>query len=153
MKTYIVDGSCKKYVLGAGVVEIDSQDFVEVHSFRIMHLGATSFLAEVYALECAVNLIRESNIHDKKIVIYTDNKEVYNLFKGGAKKGISNYNYICTIEKQLKLLSKLANLQIKLVDKKMEKMGAIAHELSRVYFDDPLIGKLLNKTSIDLPLV
>lgn len=63
-----------------------------------MHLAATSFLAEVYALECAVNLIRESDIHDKKIMIYTDNKEVYNLFKGGAKKGISNYNYICTIE-------------------------------------------------------
>lgn len=61
MRNYYVDGSCKGIALGLGLWRSMVKSFMQVHSYQCFHLDATPMLAEIFAFECALNLLQEQN--------------------------------------------------------------------------------------------
>lgn len=74
---YYIDGSAKENTIGAGIVKINEYGFIEKHHFTIEHTNPASQIAEGYALEKSLEMIRENDIHKNELVnIYTDCKQL-----------------------------------------------------------------------------
>lgn len=74
---YYIDGSAKGNTIGAGIVKINEYGFIEKRHFTTEHINPTSQIAEGYALERALEMIRENDIHKNEMIdLYTDCREL-----------------------------------------------------------------------------
>jgi ribonuclease HI len=151
MKTFVIDGSCKGICMGAGIVEINSIGFLDVYSFKTYHVEATANLSEVFALECVLNLLRETDNPDNHIVIFTDNEFVLRSFTKDLNKN-TNDVYLSLLKKQIKLLKQFIKFEIRQKDGSVKSVHNISHKLSRTYLEDPISNKVMNQT-ISLNLI
>ncbi|WP_282019927.1 hypothetical protein [Planomicrobium okeanokoites] len=80
MIEYYLDGSAKGNMVGAGVVKINEYGFIEKSHFTSEHVNPSSQTAEGFALEKALGLIMETDIHKNELInIYTDCRQLINL--------------------------------------------------------------------------
>ncbi|PGP18635.1 hypothetical protein COA01_23110 [Bacillus cereus] len=118
MYTYVADGSTKKIVLGAGVVEILPSGFIKTHCFHTYHAKPTTTLCEVYAFNAA-----------------------FKYFWGEISKDEKD-EYLNEIKRKVLALKKCVDFSVK---KKNESVEELAHHLSRTYMNDELCGLLFNE--------
>lgn len=136
---YVVDGSYKGLILGAGIVAIDTNDNVKCHSFIGYNFEGGSLMAEAYAVECAIRLILESPKQQKNMVIYLDNTSLCDMLNSNKK--IKN-DYVYSLKKQILLLKKYANLSLRKLTDDVKKYHNQAHKLSRSYMKNTVSVQL-----------
>lgn len=136
---YVVDGSSKGLVLGAGIVVIDGSDNVSCHSFIGYNFEGDSQMAEAYAIECAIRLILESPKQQKNMVIYLDNTS---LCKKLNSDTTIKSDYVYSLKKQILLLKKYANLSLRIITADVKTYHKEAHKLSRSYMKNTTFVQL-----------
>ena len=109
--------------MGAGVVEIDGLGFIKTHSFHTFHVHADATLAEVYAFDCALQLIEEKGSAERHFNVYTDHANVYKWFVEELQV-MTNDLYIDGIKKRVALLKKFTKFEILL---KNDSVDTYAH--------------------------
>lgn len=138
MIQYIIDGSQKGLMVGAGIVEINSYGFFKPYSFSNYHIAASGLLSEIFAVECSIKIIQK---YDEKITtsirMFTDNDMVVKLFNKDIENGkLSSDAYIASIQAQIHILNKLCDFSIRRAQSEHEHLCKIAHKLSREYLSD-----------------
>jgi len=136
---YVVDGSSKGSVDGAGVVFVDNKGKARELSFTRVNSNSNSLQAESFALECVFNLLLESKKTAKDITIYTDNQALYRYINLGYE---AKDDYVKTVVKQAILLKKYADFKFELVDETVQSLAKQAHNLSREYMKDQFWNSL-----------
>lgn len=68
MRQFIIDGSCKEIAMGAGIVEVDGLGFIKTHTYNTFHVRADAVLAEIYAFDCALQLIQEKGNTEPSVI-------------------------------------------------------------------------------------
>lgn len=95
-----VDGSSKGIVIGGGLVFVNSLDFLDVQSYYSCHFSASGFLSELFAVEKALEYIRQHSLHLKgEIEIVSDSEEIYRIFSGVSGERIPLSPHARYIEK------------------------------------------------------
>lgn len=145
MRQFIIDGSCKEIAIGAGIVEVDGLGFLDTHTFNTFHVQADPILAEIYALDCTLQLIETKGSTERHFEIYTDNQMVYRIFNTELYES-ANDIYIDSLRKQVILLKKFARLELKLKNEGMEHFAKMAHLLSRNYLEHQTISRMINQS-------
>lgn len=83
----IIDGSYtpkQPDMISCGVIIMDKFGFYDEYRFQTKHINASSSFAEWYALECAMNVLRQNTSDiamDTVIHIYTDDQAIINFMK------------------------------------------------------------------------
>ena len=137
--------------MGAGIVEVDGLGFLKTHAFQTYHLKADATLAEIYALDCALQIIQEKGSAERHFEIFSDHQMVHKLFSKELAVP-SNDLYIDNLKTQVSLIKKFTKFELRYADKSVEKFAKMAHLLSRQYMEDPLTAKVINQ-SISLKLI
>ena len=135
---YIIDGSRKGMVIGAGIVEIDNYGFFENHSFSKNHISATSTLGEFFAMDSALSLIskKEKDLISR-VHIYSDNLTVIKTFNQGTQEeALSKDVYIHSLQKQFILLKKFIEIEVSYITEEYKAFHSFAHCLSRSYMNE-----------------
>ena len=145
MRQFIIDGSCKEIAMGAGIVEVDGLGFLKTHTFQTYHLKADAILAEIYALDCALQIIQEKGSAERHFEIFSDHQMVHKLFSKELSKP-ANDLYIDNLKSQVSLIKKFAKFELRHADKSVEQFAKMAHLLSRQYMEDPLTTKVINQS-------
>lgn len=93
MIKFFVDGSNKGIAIGAGVVEVDKFGFMTTYEGHRLHPLADSYLAELFALDLALDVSLEKGY--KNIMVLVDTFRVENSFSHKNEKGIITFtNYV-----------------------------------------------------------
>ncbi|WP_010170505.1 hypothetical protein [Bacillus coahuilensis] len=155
MTQYIIDGSQKGLAIGAGIVEIRNNGFFNLKNFTTYHTAASSVLAEIFALESSLKLIKAlENEFYSRILIFSDNSSVIKFFNDDLKNSnLSSDTYISGIQRQIISLSKMTDISVHRIGNEYLKLHNIAHNLSRLYLQDPNNEAFYNEKSIDLPML
>lgn len=94
MIEYYIDGSTKDLMIGAGIVKVNEFGFIEKYHYKVEHVNPTSNLAEGYALERTLHMIKENDIHKNELIdIYTDCQKLHQLFLTNEKIEYNRSNY------------------------------------------------------------
>jgi hypothetical protein len=81
MIEYYMDGSTKDCTIGVGIVKVNEFGFIEKHHFKVEHLNPNSHFAEGYALEKALEMIKENDLNKNEMInVYTDCQSLYHSF-------------------------------------------------------------------------
>lgn len=147
MIEYYIDGSTKDNTIGAGIVKVNEFGFVEKYHFNIEHINPSSLLAEGYAFEKTLEMVKENDLNKKeKIDIYTDNQKLYSsfLYQENIDFNSSDYftkqesnNYYQHLRKlYLELNASFSNAPIYYCDKTQKPRPLI-----KVYFKDEVEDK------------
>lgn len=113
MRQFIIDGSCKEITMGAGIVEVDGLGFMNTQTFNTFHVRADALLAEIYAFDCALQLIETKGNAERHFEIYTDNPTVYKMFNEELYES-ANDLYIDSLRKQVIILKKFTRFELKM---------------------------------------
>lgn len=70
---FFCDGSAKGMAIGAGIVRVDEHGFMKTYSFDTLHAHASASIAELFALEQALLLVREL-APPEPVTIYVDSQ-------------------------------------------------------------------------------
>jgi len=140
MTIYVVDGSQKGLVMGAGVVEVNDHGFFQPYHFTTYHVEANSLLSEIFAFESVLTIIKKNKEMTTTIHIHTDNNTVIKLFEDDLKnEHLSRNSYILGLQNQLLLIKKFARVSVSRITDNLQPIAHIAHDLSRSYLKDPNI--------------
>lgn len=140
MTIYVVDGSQKGLVMGAGVVEVNDHGFFQPYHFTTYHVEANSLLSEIFAFESVLTIIKKNKEMTTTIHIHTDNNTVIKLFEDDLKnEHLSRNSYILGLQNQLLLIKKFARVSVSRITDNLQPIAHIAHDLSRSYLKDPSI--------------
>jgi hypothetical protein len=145
LRLFIIDGSCREIAMGAGIVEIDGQGFMNTHKFNTYHLRADATLAEIFAFDCAMQIIQEKGPTERHFEIYTDHMMVYKLFQEELGQ-VTNDLYVDQIKKQVGLLKKFTKFEIQMKNDAVKPYMKIAHLLSRDYLEQQTTSKIINQS-------
>lgn len=145
MRQFIIDGSSKGIAMGAGIVEVNGLSFVKTHTFQTYHLKADATLAEIYAFDCALQLIQQKGNAERIFEIYSDHKLVHKLFNKSLDE-LTNDLYIDNIKKQVALIKKFAKFELRYTDEIVKHYAKMAHLLSREYMMDPLTERIIKQS-------
>lgn len=141
---YVVDGSFKGMILGAGVVAVNEKKELELHSFTGYHIHGDSLMAEAFAVNSAIRLILSARKQQKNIAIYIDNTSIVSMLNG--KTEIKN-DYVYNVKKQVEILKKYANLSIGSIDSSIKAYAKQAHNLSRAYLKNAVAVQLASPSN------
>ncbi|WP_147535468.1 hypothetical protein [Bacillus marasmi] len=94
MIEYYIDGSTKDQMIGVGIVKVNEFGFIEKYHFKVEHVNPTSNLAEGYALERTLHMIKENDLHKHEMIdIYTDCQKLHRLFLSNENMEYNRNNY------------------------------------------------------------
>jgi hypothetical protein len=145
LRQFIIDGSCKEIALGAGIVEVDGLGFINTHTFSTFHVRADAVLAEIYAFDCALQLIQEKGNTERHFEIYTDHVVVHKLFNEELNCSSQDL-YIDNLKKQVMLLKKFTKFDLQMKNKNVDSFAKMAHLLSREYLEHQTTSKVINQS-------
>lgn len=73
MIEYYIDGSAKDRTIGAGIVRINEFGFMDKRHIAAEHTNPTPQIAEGFAFEKALEMIKENDIHKNELInVYSD---------------------------------------------------------------------------------
>ncbi len=134
---FILDGSQKGMVIGAGIVKVNSFGFIQNFSFTNYHINPNSCIAEIFAFEKALDLISEDLLLGEEVIIYTDHTKVFKLFSTDIQKGeLSLDPYELMVQEALLSLLGSLDIQVLMVNEQVKPLVKVAHNLSRQYLSD-----------------
>lgn len=129
--------------MGAGVVEIDGLGFIKTHTFQTCHVKADGHLSEIFAFDCALQIIQEKGHAERHFEVYSDNQMVHKIFTEGSAIPKKNDIYIENLRKQLQLVKKFTKFELRYPDMGTEQFAKMAHLLSREYMENSLTAKII----------
>ncbi|OIJ18670.1 hypothetical protein BKP45_16195 [Anaerobacillus alkalidiazotrophicus] len=138
---YIVEGSFKGIVTGAGIVVIEDNGKAKEYSFKELRVDPNSLIAEAFAIKCVIKLILETKKRQENITICTNNMGLFNYQNNSVD---THFEYVNDVIEKINLLKKYANLTIEGISPQIELEARFAQSLSREYLKDETYSLLPN---------
>lgn len=104
-------------MIGAGIVKVNEFGFIEKHHFNVEHNNPSSSIAEGYALEKTLEIIRGNDLHKNEIIdIYTDNQKLHSTLLYNENTEFTRSNFFAKQESNNYFLH-IRNLYLELISR------------------------------------